>query len=802
MGDKLKYLLFYICLLSVIMQSCNSTKFVPEGEYLLSKAEVKADTKDVTPLEMENYLKQKPNYKTFMLFKLPLSIYNLSGRDTTKWANRVLRSAGEPPVIFDSTLVERSESNLKRIMNNKGYLNAEVYSQVKKSGKKADVIYDIKSNGAYRINNYSINISPSIIDTSFFSDQMLSLIRQNKRYRNMRSLNTDTILMRNTLVQKNSKFDLGMLDEERNRITSMFRRTGYYAFDKEYIGFEADTTVGNKNVDVELTIYPFAQRTLAGEVTESPHQRYTVKQVDIYVDYNPLANGTLNTSTYNTSSMYSANGYNIYYGERGRYIRPNVILANCHIQPGMLYDENRTAQTYSSFSRLNILKNINISYSVMAADSTLLRCVITCVPDKKQGTTAEIEGTNTSGFFGLEGALGYTHRNIFKGAETFNVKVRGAYEAITPSFKSFNDNYFEIGGEASLTIPRFLFPFLKNDFKKQVHASTQLTTNYTYQRRPGFFKRTVLAGGVKYIWQERRSSSVRHTVDLVDVSYIHIPELSPEFDESLTMNARKYSFTDQFILGAGYTYSKTNLQNPNRTRFGIPITSFRASIETAGNLLALAAKLTNAEADSMGVKKMFGTRYVQYARGTVDYSQTIHFDEKNTFAWRIGGGLAYPYGNFKEIPIQKRFFSGGANSVRGWGVRELGPGSFHPEEGKYDNFFYHSGDIRFDASMEYRSKIFWIMELAAFVDAGNIWTVKKYEGQRGGQFKVNEFYKQIALAWGLGLRLDFDFVLLRLDCGWKAYDPADNPNGRKWKIGKPFDIGHNTAWHIAVGYPF
>ena len=786
-------------MLLAIISSCSSTKFVPDGEYLLSSTEIKVDAKDVTPLEMENYLKQKPNFKTFMLFKLPLSIYNLSGRDTTKWINKMLRSAGEPPVIYDSTLVEQSENNLKRIMNNKGYLNTEIFSNVNFDGKKAKIIYDIKSNGAYHINNYRVNLSPSVIDTAFFTQQMIDRVRQYRRFRNIELPNTNTILLRNSLIQKGNKFDLDMLDEERSRITSMFRRTGYYAFDKEYIGFVVDTAVGAKNVDVELSIYPFAQRTQNGQIDESPHQRYMVKEVNIYVDYNPLVNENL--GEYNVSSVHKSGGYTIYYGERGRYIRPNVILANCHIQPGVVYDEDRTTQTYSSFSRLNILKNISISYSVIANDSTQLRCTITCVPDKKQGISAEIEGTNTGGFFGLEGALGYSHRNVFKGSETFNIKMRGAYEAITPSFRDFKDNYFEIGGETSLTIPRFIFPFLKKDFKRQIHASTQLSTNYTFQRRPGFFKRTVLSGTIKYIWQDRRTSSVRHVVDLLDISYIHIPELSLRFDTTLTMNARKYSFTDQFILGAGYTYSKTSNQSTRR-RFGVPVTSIRASVETAGNLLALAAKLTNAEADSMGVKKMFGTRYVQYVRGTFDYSQTIHFDERNTFAWHIGGGLAYPYGNFKEIPIQKRFFAGGANSVRGWGVRELGPGAFHPQNSQYDNFFYHSGDIRLDASMEYRSKVFWILELAAFIDAGNIWTVKRYEGQEGGEFKVKDFYKQIALAWGLGVRLDFDFVLLRLDCGWKAYDPANNPNGRKWKINKPFDISHNTAWHIAVGYPF
>jgi outer membrane protein assembly factor BamA len=190
----------------------------------------------------------------------------------------------------------------------------------------------------------------------------------------------------------------------------------------------------------------------------------------------------------------------------------------------------------------------------------------------------------------------------------------------------------------------------------------------------------------------------------------------------------------------------------------------------------------------------------------MDYSRTYQMDEKNTVAWHLGGGLAYPYGKNKQIPIQKRFFAGGANSVRGWSIRELGPGSYYFRGtgigSDKDNFYYHSGDIRLDASIEYRSKLFWIIEMGAFIDAGNIWTIKNYEDQPGGSFKVNKFYKEIAFAWGLGLRLDFDFVLIRLDCGWKAYDPTNDPQSTKWPITEPWKVKKNTAWHIAVGYPF
>ncbi|NDV69669.1 BamA/TamA family outer membrane protein [Dysgonomonas sp. 25] len=805
---RLKVLLpfLFIALLCAVLQSCSSTKFVPEGEYLLSEANIKTKNKSLSTIELESYIKQKPNYRTFRLFKLPLGIYNLSGQDSTRWWNRALRSAGEPPVIFDSTMIERSEEDLTRVMVNKGYLDAEVTSSLELNNKKkAKVSYYIQSNKPYRINDYTIMVPDSVIDTSILPESMLkSLNLTAKQRRMLPSLSTDTILARNSYLKKGDMFDLGVLDEERSRIASVFRRTGYYAFDKEYIGFVADTAVGGNKVDLDLTIYPFSMKSSEGNIIHEKHRRYIVKEVNIYVDYNPLSGESI--SDFTASDIYQSGNYKILYGERGNYIRPQVVLNNCFIEPGKLFDENRTTQTYRALSQLRILKNVSISYTeLIEGDSTMLRCNITCVPDKKQGFSAEVEGTNSGGFLGVESGLGYQHRNIFRGSEQFSIKARGAYEALTSSFSNFDNNYFEIGGETSILFPRFMVPFLNSEFKRSVHASTEFSASYTYQRRPGYFTRTILNSGIKYIWQSKNVTAPRHTIDLVDISYVHVPTLDSTFNSSLTENARQYSFKDQFIMSIGYTYSKSNLLARRKGNYGRPFSSIRASVESAGDVLALAAKIGNVKKESDGTRKIFGTRYVQYVRGTTDYSQTIHIDEKNSFAWHIGGGIAYPHGNIKEIPIQKRFYAGGANSVRGWGVRELGPGSFHPSDRKYDNFYYHSGDIRFEANMEYRSKVFWVLELAAFVDAGNIWTIRKYEGQKKGDFKVDRFYKEIALAWGLGFRFDFDFVLIRLDCGWKAYDPARKPgesSSDQWKIKNPFDMGHNTAWHIAVGYPF
>lgn len=797
----------------LLVYSCSSTKYVPDNEYLLSDASVKVDAKDVSFFDLEPYLKQKSNYETFELFKFPLFIYNLSGRDTTKWYNRALRSGGEPPVIFDSTQIGNSVVELSRVMENKGYLDVEVDPKVVMKDKKVNVTYNIRSGEPTRINDYKITVSDTVFAPEIVANAFPVRRRANRR--DASPSNLEQYLSRGSLLKKGDQFDLDILDSERDRIASIFRRNGYMNFGKEYIGFIADTIGKDHQVDLELIIYPAVRNIGVNQSVEEIHRQYNVNNVDIYVDYNPLEDGDVND--YVASDSIIRGKFRIFYGERGKFIKPSVILENCYIQPDALFSEIRTDITYNSLSQLNILRNINIRYEeVVKNDSIQLKCVITATPDKKQGISAEIEGTNSAGYFGVGAGLGYVHRNAFKGSELFNAKVRGAYEAVTPNFSKFSDNYFEIGGELSLTIPRFMFPFLSYDLKRRLRASTQFFSTYTYQRRPNYFTRTVFSTGIKYIWENRGNNTVRHTLDLIDISYAHIPKLDSDFEKTLTPNAKIYSFTDQFIVSIGYTYSKTNnvitglVPRPRRNRSTYAL---RTSFETAGNVLSLIGTLADLPKEENGARKIFDTYFAQYVKGSIDYSKAIRIDDKSVIAWRLGGGIAYPYGNNKLVPFQKRFFSGGANSVRGWGARELGPGAFYREDA---NFNDQSGDIRFDANLEYRSKAFWKLELAAFLDAGNIWTIRGTERQYKGEFKFDKFYRQIASSWGLGFRLDFDFVLIRLDCGWKLYNPADIPQYKtdssgylipdgfksKWAVLKPFNFGENTSWHIAVGYPF
>jgi hypothetical protein len=328
-----------------------------------------------------------------------------------------------------------------------------------------------------------------------------------------------------------------------------------------------------------------------------------------------------------------------------------------------------------------------------------------------------------------------------------------------------------------------------------MQATTELAVSYNYQTRPEY-TRTLVSGGLRYVWQDRIRKWERHQFNLLDINYVYMPLVDAEFWNRLPPNAVLFSYMDQFIVGMGYSYTYSNF-NPAFKRRNI--NAFRASIESAGNVLyALSSRLNASKAENDSYE-LFGTYFAQYLKGDVNYSKTVFVDSKNAVAWRAGLGVGVPYGNSSALPFEKRYYSGGANSVRGWAVRSLGPGAYLPVPGE-TTFYEQSADIKLDLNVEYRSHLFWKMELAAFVDAGNIWTIRNYEEQKNGYFRLDKFYKEIALSYGLGIRLDFDFFLLRLDAGMKAYHPALQGK-EKWTVLHP-NFKDNFAWHFAVGYPF
>lgn len=774
-------IIYYVSIL-FLLASCSSTKYVGNGEYLLDKVEIVSDNKSYKSSDLRPYLRQQANFKVFGLMKWQLYVYDWSGRNEKKWLNKQLRRMGEAPVIMDTTLVYQSADELKRFFINKGYVNAEVSASIDTSKrKKAIVTYEIESNAPYRIHDYGMELDDRKID----SIARLKAPRRSPLSAAFRSSSDDYI----PLVKDSALFDRDILDKERQRVTTLLRRRGYYAFNRDYLAYLADSSYHRDIVDLEMVLKPYRFVKPDGQVIDTLHRQYYIKDVNVVTDYNPLTVLDNDQDIFNTDTVQSGN-ISILYGKNGKSIRPGVLRKSTFITPGKLYNERSVEQTYSSFAALRALRNVNIRFAEVEENDTMkLNCTIFTSPAKLQGFGVDVEGTNSAGDFGFASSLNYQHRNLFKGAEVFSAKVRGAYEALSGS-----NNYWELGAEGAVLFPRFLFPFFTENFARKIRATTELKVSYGFQARPEY-KRAILSGGWSYIWQDRTNTMARHVFKLLDIDYVYLPKIDSTFKASLPNSTRLYNFTDQFVVGSGYTYSFNNYNPQNRQR---NTHSLRVSFEMAGNMLYAISKLTHAKKSTDGRYKLFGIGYFQFVKGDVDFSKGIVLDSRNRLAFHVGVGVGYPYGNAKLLPFERSYFAGGANSVRGWSVRSLGPGSMPIDSVR--SFADQVGDIRLDLNLEYRTRLFWKFEMAAYIDAGNIWTIRPDKDHVNGNFDFSRFYKEIAVSYGLGLRLDFDFFLIRLDTGMKAFNPQKSGKGR-WAILHP-NLRDNFAMHFAVGYPF
>ncbi|MDR2145353.1 MAG: BamA/TamA family outer membrane protein [Tannerella sp.] len=768
-----------------LLFSCNTTKFVGDGEYLLGKAKIRTDNKDVTPYELTPYLQQRPNYRVFGFWKMPLHIYNLSGRNDNKWINRQLRSMGEAPVIFDFDLTEQSKDRIEQYLSNSGYANAQVNFSIDTARrKKAAVNYSVATGIPYRIYNYRTHIADYKIDS------ILQLKPQARTFMQMifGVDNKDYT----SLIKPEMLFDRMILNKERQRITSLLRRNGYYAFNRDNIEYKADTSFNSYRVDLDMYVKPLETAVSSGDTVNNYNKRYYINSVKILTDYDPL-NPEKTGDDYRISDSTRWRGVNIYYGQNGRSIHPKVLQQGCYIVPGRLYNERNVEQTYESFSAMGALRYVTVRFDEFEDSDTMkLDCTILTAPAKKQGVYFDVEGTNSAGDLGFASSLTYQHRNLFKGSELFSAKIRGGYEYLSATEQL--GNYWEYAGETSLHFPHFVFPFVSYGFKRRIRATTEFKMSYDQQQRPEYH-RSIVSGSWIYHWQNRNNMMGRHTFKLLDVNYVFLPYIDNDFKEQLPETTTLYNYTNQFVVSTGYAYS---FNNYDPMEHGKNTYSYRMSLESAGNVLYALSNLLGAKKDGNGRYNLFGINYSQFLKGDLDFARSYSLDERNNVAFHIGIGVAYPFGNTKEIPFDRRYYAGGANSNRGWNVRTLGPGSMPITDST--SFINQVGDIRLDANLEYRTKLFWKFELALFADAGNIWTIRKYDYQPQGNFNFGRFYREIALSYGLGLRLDFDYFLVRFDTGMKAYNPQE-PDNKRWVIGNP-NFRDNFAWHFAVGYPF
>lgn len=559
--------------------------------------------------------------------------------------------------------------------------------------------------------------------------------------------------------QVGTVFTVSALDNLRKRITAVLNDSGYYRFHKDFISYSADSVQGKQGINLVCHIYPYRASSSSPAM---PHPRYRVRSV-VYGsgDGSPLP------------------------------IRRSVLVENTPLRVGEWFSASNLQRTYNSFARLGAVRYTNITFR---EDSLrYLDADIRLSPRKPNTISFQPEGTNTAGDVGAAATLTYQNRNLFHGSELLSVELRAAFEAIKGLEGYERGNYEEYGVETRFQMPRLMVPFISHKGRRGRTASTELSAAWNFQNRPEFHRR-VFSAGLKYRWPTR-DGRVQYKFDVLDLSYVYMPWISATFKHDYLDNVSnrnailRYNYEDLFIMKAGFglTYNQNDRV-------------VRASVETAGNLLGGFSRVLGFKQNTQGQRQLFNIAYAQYAKFDFEYTRLLRFDAQNVLALHGLLGLAYPYGNSSVLPFEKRYFSGGANSVRGWNVRELGPGKYRGQDGRID-FINQTGDMRLDLNVEYRTHLFWKFDGAVFADAGNIWTLRSYPEQPGGQFKLDEFYKQIAVSYGLGMRLNFGYFILRLDGAMKAINPAYENSQEHFAIFHP-RWGRDFAFHFAVGMPF
>lgn len=722
-----------------LLCACSATRDLPEDTYLLSKVKVVTDGKyrDINTSQMKTYVRQKTNTRWFSAMKIPLGVYAMAGKDSS-WVNRLLRQMGEAPVTYDTLMAEQTCKDLQLALQNKGYLDAEVELFVDKKDRKLDAIYVLHPGAPYFVHGLSTDIRDS---------QISGLL---KDYR--------------SVLKEGMQFSTDALNTERSQITQFLQNLGYFRFHKEFITYRARKDASSHQVELAMILHPYRSNE---EANDTLHSRYWIRNIRY-------------ESGSTTDSVI--------------HLRQKVLRENTFLEEGEPYSARDLQNTYNHFGRLGAVKYTNISFE-QVADTTLLDTRIMVQTNKPSTISFQPEGTNTAGDFGAAASLTYQNRNLFRGSETFSLKLRGAYEAIKGLEGYKNQDFIEYSIETGLSFPRFVAPFLSQEARRRINATSELSVRFDSQTRPEFLRR-VLSAGWHYLWKPQNHHD-SYRFDLIDLNYVFMPWISSTFKEEYLDNTSnsnvilRYNYEDLFIMkmGFGYTYNNGRL-------------ALKTNIETAGNFLNLMSNTFNADKNDMGQYEVFGIAYAQYVKGDFDFTKNLLPRRyRDQLVFHFGLGIAYPYGNGQVLPFEKRYFSGGANSVRGWSVRSLGPGRYKDKDGKI-NFITQTGDLKLDLNLEYRTHLFWKFDGALFADAGNIWTLRDYPEQPGGQFEIGSVIKDLAASYGLGLRLNFDYFILRFDLGMKAINPAyQTEEEAHYPLIHP-KLSRDLAFHFAVGMPF
>lgn len=745
-----------------ILSSCSSTRKLAPEQNLLNKSEIVIDGKDVDVNDLKRYERQSPN-KTILGVKFHLFLYNLSNLEKEKFPHSWLRKIGEAPVVFDPREYESSIGKFERYLNNKGFDEAQIMDSVVIEKKKANTLTHIILNKPIRMNSLSYEFEDRSIAAYILADT------------------------NNSLLKVGERFDKDMLQEERKRIEDVLKEQGFFKFSKEYIHFLVYNSDEAKSVDVIMNV----KQSLSGDIDPTyksrQHHRYRINEVFIQ----PEMGGLDDKRVYDTLFVNDASI--LKWGKLK--IKPNTLTSVNHCIPGSMFSTEDLERTYRNYTDLGLYRIVNISFSDpidQRSDSLGIKgldCKIDLSPRKKQAYNFEIVGTNSAGDLGIRGNITYNNYNLFRGAEHFQLQLTGAMESMEKRSQDF-DRMQEIGVESRFIIPKFLLPFSSKEFVRKFNPKTTMSVSYNYQDRPDYV-RTIANANFGYTW--KGNSFNKHAIFPIEFNYVRLPKMDSAFFSSIENTPLASSFKDHSILGIRYMFEYSNQFVEKRRNF----VYLKVNMESAGLLLGAIKKSGGSGNDST----LLGSEYFQYVKADLDFRHYNIITPANKIVYRFFAGVGKPYGNSAVMPFEKMYFGGGPYGIRAWSTRTLGPGSyFDPENtSAYSN---NLGDIKLEANLEYRFKLFWKLEGALFVDVGNVWLIRRYAERPGADFQWDRFYKDLAVGTGLGFRFDFSFFLIRTDFGLKLRDPAWQGDN-KWILNDSnYPWRDKWQFQFGIGYPF
>lgn len=686
----------------------------------------------------------------------------LEGLDKKIEYGNALMRTGNPVVLLDSSLVEKSSKNMKGYLVNHGFFDAAVDYSISSKNQKASITYQIKENKPYILDSvYTSTDNPEIqgLLSSFSS---------------------------NSFIKKGQIYNQDNITEERNRLEELFKNKGYYMFSKSYINYIAYQDTAAKSIRLEQVI----QKPTFAE----SHQVYTLDSISLRI--NPPSDEFADRQV---QTQYQGIDFSFY---RDRY-SAKILASRIQLQKGKPYNRVDALETQRLINGLDLFRFVNITFDTLG---TSLSASIFTQPNQKYQLTNQLGMTITEQLPGPFFSTALRNRNFFRAGELLELNFRAGLEGVASATGQGVYQSSEINTSLSVIFPRFLIPFSPKTLQQlgKYNPNTRVQFGYLSTNRPEY-NRNAINGQLGYTWATRNNRQ-SFTINAADISYIRTPYIQDEFLgilENLQKDGNNliWSFLPSLIS----SFSGQTLINFNR--YG-DFSAQKASLlrifgESGGTTL----NLTNVRRND---SPEIDYANFQWLKGQVDYRRYYPISKKQTLAYRLNFGLARPYGVSAGIlPYEKYFFAGGGTSIRAWQARRLGPGSSTPITGPGGNYDYRNeqpAEMILESMFEYRRKLFSYFDMAVFIDAGNSWMIGRDDARPGADFRYDRFYKEIAVGTGVGLRMDFDFLVIRLDLATKALDPA-REEGQRWildniRFNKPLGEKGQTVFNFGIGYPF